>query len=208
MNSVLEQQLAWVRAVMAHLGDISANELAKRAGFNPSTLQRPMNAPDWKNALSGRTLAAIGKVANLKPMEYPTRPAGFGEAEAVPFVYDERSDTIEANVDRAVRELTRGRNGRDPWQIRSHALELSGILPGDIVIVDLNMQPKPKDIVCAQLYEWSHMKAETVFRVYDPPYLMTNSMRFGVQKPLLVDDNRVAIKGVVDVVLRRRQLAA
>jgi hypothetical protein len=207
MPTVKEQQQQWVQAVMAYLGVKSYNALAVQAGIDPSLIQKPFN-PNYKGKFGADTLSAIAKAANLRVMEYPNRPLGLAEAEAEPFQYEERSDAIEANVDRAVRELVKGRNGRDPWVIRGYALELSGILPGDVVIVDLNMQPRPKDVVCAQIYDWSSMKAETVFRVYDPPYLMTNSLRFGVQKPLLVDDRSVVIRGVVDVTLRRRQLAA
>lgn len=201
-----EEQLRWVRAVMAHLGNISANDLARRAGFAPSTLQRPLNDPDWPHALSSATMAKIAMLAGLKPLEYPAKTGapGFGEPEGVPFEFDTSADAIASNVDRAVRELVRGRNGRDAWVAQSHALELSGILPGDILIVDMNLQPRPKDIVCAQVYQWSHMKADTIFRIYEPPYLLTNSVRYGSQRPLLVNDEDVVIRGVVDGMIRRR----
>lgn len=202
MNSPKDDQLAWVRAVMAHLG-VTANELAKRAKIAPSTIQRPLNDPDWPNVLSGRTLSAIAEVIGVKPLEYPTRSgATFGEPEAVPFEFDQESDAIAANIDRAVRELCRGRSGRDPWVMRSSALEMSGILPGDILIVDMNLQPRPKDIVCAQIYQWPLMKAETVFRVYEPPYLLTNSG--STSKPIPVDNQDVVIRGVVDGLVRPR----
>lgn len=203
MPSVLEQQLAWVRAVMSYLG-VSANELARRAGVSPSTVQRPLSDPSWPHAMSAKTISAIATIAGVQPLEFPGRVGGVSEPEAVPFQYAANEDAIGSNVDRAVRELCRGRNGREPWVIRSHALELSGLLPGDIVIVDMNLQPQPKDIVCAQLYEWSQTKAETVFRLYEPPYLLTNSMRLGIQKPIPVDGQSVIIRGVVDGLFRRR----
>lgn len=207
-DDLKDEHLRWVRAVMAHMGDISANELARRAGFSPSTLQRPLNDSNWPHALSSATLAKIGKAAGLKPLEYPVRGGSFGEPEAEPFVYEACGDAISSNVDRAVRELVRGRNGRDPWVVQSHALELSGILPGDILIVDMNLQPRPKDIVCAQIYQWSHMRDETIFRVYEPPYLLTSSLRYGSQRPIVVNDEDVVIRGVVDGLFRRRQMAA
>ena len=197
-----ETQLAWVRAILAHLG-VSATELAKRAKIAPSTLQRPLNDPEWTNLLSGRTMAAIGEVAGLRPLEFPSRTRGMAEPEARPYVYDQARDAAD-NFDRSVRELCQGRVGRDPWVMKSYALELSGVLPGDVMIVDLNVQPAPDDIVCAQIYDWSGSKTETVFRLFDPPYLVTNSVRAGREKPMAVDNSSVVIKGVVTTILRNR----
>lgn len=202
MSDVLSEQVRWVRAVMAHLGGISANDLAKRAGFSASTLQRPLSDPDWPHALSGKTIAKIAAAAGLKPLEYPSR-GGFTEVEAEPFAFEE-TDAIGQNFDRAVRELTRGRNGRDAWTSRSSALEAIGIRSGDVMIVDQNLSAMPKDIVCAQVYDWPRMRAETVFRVYEPPFLLTASPS-GTSRPLMVDGDKVVIRGVVDAVLRRRQ---
>lgn len=206
MDTVKQEQIEWVRAVMAHLGVASANALAVMAGVNPANIQRPLS-PGYKGKFGVDTIAKIAAAANLRPMEFPGRPGGLSEAETVPFRYD-AIGALESNIDRAVREMCKGRNGRDPWVMRSHALEGSGILPGDILIVDMNLQAKPKDIVCAQVYQWAQHKAETVFRVYEPPYLLVNSPRYGTQRPLVVDDRDVMVRGVVDAVLRRRSGAA
>lgn len=203
MDPVKKEQIEWVRAVMSYLGVPSANQLAAMAGVNPANIQRPLSA-NYKGKFGAATIARIAAAANLRPMEFPSRPAGMDEPEAAPFVFETGQDAIDSNIDRAVRELTRGRNGRDPWVMRSYALEMSGILPGDVLIVDMNLQPKPKDIVCAQLFGRGGSGAETVFRVYEPPYLMANSMRYGIQKPVPVDGEDVVIQGVVDGMFRRR----
>lgn len=203
MDDVKREQIDWVKAVMAHMGLTSANALAVAAGVNPANVQKPLN-PNYKGKFGVDTIARIATAAGLRPMEFPDRAGGFSESEAQPFVYDEKADAIAANFDRAIRELTRGRAGRDAWVMRSFALEMSGILPGDVLIVDMNLQPRPKDVVCAQIYQWSAGKAETVFRVYEPPYLVMNSLRFGTTKPVPVDGQDVVIKGVVDGVMRRR----
>lgn len=207
MEPVKAQQVEWVKAVMSYLGVKSANALALLAGVNPANIQRPLS-PGYKGKFGPDTIHAIARAANLRPMQFPNRPAGLGEADAVPYVFAPNANAIDANFDRAVRELTMGRNGRDPWVMRSYALETSGIMPGDVLIVDLNLQAQPKDIVCAQLYQWSKMDAETVFRVYEPPYLLLNSARLGTARPIAVDGNDVVIRGVVDGVLRRMRSAA
>ncbi len=202
MSKSREEQSAWVRAVAAYLG-VSLTELARRARLAPSTLQRPLNDPHWNGLLSGKTMAAVAEVAGLRPYEYPARMRGMAEPDAQPFVYDERNDAAD-NVDRAVRELCRGRNGRDPWVMKSFALELAGVLPGTVMIVDLNVTPRPHDIVCAQIYDWSGTKTETVFRIFEPPFLVAHSVRTGPEKPVMVDNSTVIIKGVVTTVLRSR----
>lgn len=203
MMSSRETQLAWVKAILAHMG-VSATELARRAKIAPSTLQRPLNDPEWASMLSGRTMAAIAEVAGLQPLEFPNRVRGLAETETAPYDFTASRDASD-NFDRSVRELCQGRNGRDPWTMKSYALELSGVLPGDVLIVDMNLAPQPDDIVCAQIYDWSGQKAETVFRLYDPPYLVTNSVRAGREKPLTVDNSSVVIKGVVSTILRNRR---
>lgn len=202
MQNSRDTQLAWVRAILAHLG-VSATELARRAKIAPSTLQRPLNDPDWAGMLSGRTMSAIADIAGLRPLEFPVRGRGAAEPEATPYIYDQARDAAD-NFDRSVRELCQGRAGRDPWVMKSYALELSGVLPGDVMIVDLNIQPAPEDVVCAQIYDWAGSKSETVFRLFDPPYLVTNSVRAGREKPMAVDNSSVVIKGVVTTILRNR----
>lgn len=203
MTNSRETQLAWVRAVLAHLG-VSATELARRAKLAPSTLQRPLNDPEWDKMLSGRSMAAIAEVAGLRPLEFPNRVRGLAEAEATKYDFNLSSDASD-NFDRAVREMCQGRNGRDAWLMRGYALELSGVMPGDVLIVDMNIQPAQDDIVCAQIYDWSGTKTETVFRLFDPPYLVTHSVRAAREKPLAVDNSTVVIKGVVSTVMRNRR---
>ncbi len=201
MTSVKDEQVSWLRAVVAHTG-LTATQLARRAKLAPSTIHRPLNEPDFASLLSARSIAAIAETAGLKPMEFPARARGMSEADAVPYEYGESENAID-NFDRAVRALCAGRNGRDAWVMKSHALDASGVLPGDVLIMDMNRQAKAQDIVCAQIYDWSRRRAETVFRIYDAPYLVTHSVR-GMEKPVLVDNDNVAIKGVVENILRSR----
>lgn len=191
------EQLEWIRALCRHLG-ISASELARRARLRPSTLNRPLNDPDFTGMLSGRSIAAIAEAAGVRPLEFPGRPRGFSDNEAI--VFDHGNSDVRTS--RAVRELIAGRNGLDAWTVRTRALDREGIMPGDIMIVNLNRRPDAGDIVCAQVYDWAGQKAETVFRVYEPPFLLVHSASMPLQKPLMVDDENVVIRGSVDATLR------
>ena len=60
------------------------------------------------------------------------------------------------------------------------------------------------DVVCAQVYDWSTGRAETVFRIFEPPYLVSASSDPQFLRPLVVDDDKVHIKGVVIQTYRSR----
>jgi hypothetical protein len=86
----------------------------------------------------------------------------------------------------------------DLWEIRGRALDLAGLLPGDVVAVDLGRSElKTGDVVCAQIYDWQKGSATTVFRIYEPPYLVALSTDPQHRKPVLVDGDRVLLKGRV-----------
>lgn len=186
---------------MAHTG-LSATALARKAQLAPSTLQKPLNEPGHTGMISGRSIAKIAEVAGVRPMEYPARRPGMAEPEATPYEPPLNRSAAD-HTEQAIAELRAGRNGRDPFVMHGYTLELAGILPGDIMIVDLNKQAKAGDIVCAQIYDWAQNRAETVMRVFDPPFLVVRSMRDAHQKPLMVDHDRVVIKGVVISTLRQ-----
>jgi hypothetical protein len=196
MDSMRDRQRTWLKDVLAHRG-WNATEWARRARLAPSTLNRFLNDPDYEHELSKKTLRALGEAAGLEPYQIPgvKRPSGFSEPDAQALF--ESGTSGDAVVDEAVRVLLQGRNGIDPWIMRSRALEFAGYLPGDVLIVDLNERPKAEDAVCAQVYDWTTGKAETVMRLYTPPYLVAMSSETRFLKPFVVDDDVVVIKGVI-----------
>jgi transcriptional regulator with XRE-family HTH domain len=200
-----EETKTWVKAVLTHLR-VKPTELARRIGKAPSTINRFLNDPGAEHNLSDETIFAIAEVSGLSPLEYPSSPRrapGFYEPEAQAF--DAGSGSGDTLVDDAVRNLVHGRNAVDPWILRSRAVETVGYLPGDILIVDMNERPRPRDLVCAQVFDWAGGKAETVFRLYEPPYLIAATGDARLLKPFVVDDDVVIIRGVVISSLRPRR---
>ncbi len=189
----------WLARVCQVTG-LQPTKLAKAAGLAPSTLTRPLAEGD--NGVSTLHAATIEKLVTFSGLTPPgsaggeRRPLrGFRE-DAAPF--DAKSHDSLAD---AVRALTAGRNGVDPWTIKSRALELAGYLPGDVVLVDLNAVPAPGDAVCAQVYDWRAMQAETVMRIFRrvAPFeiLLARSLDPAFDEPLIVDGERVIVKGVL-----------
>ena len=132
-----------------------ATALAAKARLAQPTITTFLNKAGVAHALSARTVAAIESATGMRYGPNP-RPAGFRESEATPL----DPAGMGADLD-FVAAATAGQPGVDPWALRSRALETAGVLAGDILIVDLNAQPRGGDIVCAQIYDWARSRAET-----------------------------------------------
>jgi transcriptional regulator with XRE-family HTH domain len=203
MDLTRERVKLWLEAVLAQTGDTPTG-IARRASIAQSTVTRFLNDPDGP-MLTLRTISKIAHATGIAPEGFSAplpdlQPSGPAEAEATPFAAGGPGESGELAA--AVRALTVGRNAADAWRLRTHALAYAGYLPGDIVIVDLGLIPSSGDVVCAQHYAWSSGTAETIFRLYEPPYLVTASSDPALRRPLVVDSERVVIKGVVTAMLR------
>ncbi|MFZ1965018.1 MAG: hypothetical protein WAU78_16410 [Roseiarcus sp.] len=73
------------------------------------------------------------------------------------------------------------------------------------MIVDLNAEPLPGDVVCAQLYNWARSDAQTMFRLWEPPYLMPSTLDPALRRIFVVDNDTTMIRGVVIATVRPRQ---
>lgn len=195
-----DEQRAWLAKVL-ELSGLAPTALAQKAGLAPTTLTRFLNNPEHATALSARTVSAVEKSTGLRFGEQ-ARPATLRESEAEPFRVD--SDLLSEMV----RAAAAGANGIDPWRLRSRALEAAGYLPNDILIVNLNARPETGDVVCAQIYDWTRGRADTVFRVFEPPSLVSATLDPALRRPFFVDNESVVIRGVVVASVRPRQARA
>lgn len=213
MSTMRDAQIAWVKAVAAHKGwTLSKWARRTRVGdgestLAASTLTRFVNDPDATHELHDKTIVALAESAGLEPMVMPgsRRPSNLAEPDATPYTANSIADDY---VREQVEGFKRRGNAFSPMVMKSRALEHAGYLPGDVLIVDLNAKPQPDDVVCAQVYDWSGDRAETVMRIFQPPYLVAASSDSRVLKPLVVDDEAVIIKGVVVHSMRPRRVAA
>ncbi len=190
-----EQHREYLQRVIAHTGK-PATRIAKEIGIAASTLTRLLNASEGSTAtLHARTIRKLQEYSGVSLFaggDALPGPRGLAE-DAVPF--DAKS--ADPAVSAAIKALIGGRQAADPWTIRTRALERIGFLPGDIVIVDLGRRPEAGDAVCAQVYDWGRSDAETIMRLYEPPYLVAASLDEQLRRPLVVDNERVIIKGVL-----------
>jgi hypothetical protein len=192
-----QQHREFLRRVVAHVGK-PATRIAKEIGVAASTLTRLLNAPESSTTtLHARTIRKLQEYSGIAPFggdDAFSPPGGRGLAEdAVPF----DAKGVDPVVTAAIKVLIGTRQAADPWTIRTRSLDRIGFLPGDIVIVDLGRRPEAGDVVCAQVYDWGRSDAETVMRLYEPPFLIAASLDERLRRPLVVDNARVIIKGVV-----------
>ena len=134
-------------------------------------------------------------------MEDLVRRSGLSESDLVE--YRPRSSNGAIPPQDLAQRLYPGHNNASVWRITGRALEMAGYLPGDLVVVDLDRKAARGDAVCAQIYDLDNDTAQTVLRLFEPPYLVAASSRAEFRKPDLVDDERVKIMGVVVASVRQ-----
>ena len=196
MTDLRDQQLAWLENILTSSG-LTLTDVARRARLNPSTLTRFRAKDDSGHTLTARTVQKIEEATGVPAYEHRARPrlvAAFNEAEAMPFEFD---DNVQDLLIEALRSMVARSNNVDLWVLKSGALSAVGYDEGDVIIVDRNAEPRPGDAVCAQRYDWRRGTAETVFRVFRKPYLLSAAARGEPAMPEVLDDENVVIRGVV-----------
>ncbi len=84
-------------------------------------------------------------------------------------------------------------------EARDDSMNLSGILPGDIVISELDRACKRGQIVVAQHYQGRG--AKTILRLYEPPFLMPHSTTASF-KPIHLDKEEARVISPVVKLIR------
>lgn len=202
VENIRRQQLDWLDFVLRAKGWKVA-ELSRRTKVNASTFAKFRNDPENKARLEPSTIMLIEEAAGIKAYENSVhgKPRGLAESESSRY----EAEPLEV-VDGAVKAMQSDRNGIDPWVLRSRCLEAAGYLPGDVLMVDLNARPQAGDIVCAQVYDRAG-QADTVFRILEDPFLVASTLDRTLVKPLLIDNDRVVVRGVVVASFRERRAA-
>lgn len=199
-NDLRQAQCEWLDAARAH-ANISLAEIARRAGVNNTTLSRFRNRADHVGLLNTLTLRAVADATG-----FPLTDEVLGESELSPQFREVEAVPYHASDDAplaaAVEAFIGARNHIVPWVLKTRALEYEGYRPGDIVLVDLNGAPRRGKAVCAQIYDFDAGKAEIVFRLYEPPFLIAAGPDEALRRPRLIDDTSVAVKGTIELSFR------
>jgi transcriptional regulator with XRE-family HTH domain len=126
---------------------------------------------------------------------------GFAE-EAEPFVPD--AGSFESRIPL--------KEAQSWYRIRDSRLDEIGIMPGDIVVIDIGKSAMAEvtigDVVIANLYSADGRSAETIVRQWIPPRLLITNSRSSNLMPLNLEQNNVSLLGVVVWPRRAQKQAA
>jgi len=124
-------------------------------------------------------------------------PKGLSE-DAVPYWYGETAGAPDKPAkDSIIDALYPGRTNADIWSVETSAMNMEGVLPGDLIITDLGLSAKDGDMVLAQQTDQRTGKTQTLLRRYAPPFLLARSTDCRFDKPIIVDEAEVIILAVV-----------
>lgn len=193
----------WFRAQQRKVG-VTADDIAKEAGRTRSAVshiymgRQPMNL-EWAKVFAkvlGQPLDEVLRRAGVADGQAAQALApGFAESDAAVWIPKQG----EGRKVQSVADAFGARPGVDIWQVRTHAMALQGLLPGDYMLVDTHAADSARagDIVVAQVYDNARSKAATILRRFEPPVLVAASADPEEQRIYIVDGNNVAIRGKV-----------
>ena len=189
----------WLQSIMADQR-LSAIQLAKKAGVSPTTIYRALDV-DGVFMPTTKTLEKIATKIGRPPPSL-TEHVGLEVHHIKPM-----SSGIEAMDLRNLQILTSFENSGLVFRVTDRTLELEGYLPGDIVIIDKNVAPKPGDIVAAEVPA-GREAAGTILRLFEPPYLMARAHDRQLEPLPILMDRSVNILGTATRLLREMRKAS
>lgn len=197
-EAIRHAQRQWLETAVRARGE-SASQIAKAAGVSDTTVTRFLNNPNYQGLLNPLTVQRISEYTGIAGpgAEEGAQPMRSFREEAMPF----RAEAGDKHAD-AVTALIGSRTHAYAMVMKSTALELAGVRPGDIMIIDPLVPPADGDVVCAQLEEG--MGAMTVFRIFQMPNIVGASFDPRAVRPETINGTTRRIIGVMTDLVRRR----
>ncbi len=188
----------WIAQLMAE-HNVTASELARRAGLAESTLTRLMSDTGSGNLPREGTIAKIERAFNTRrPVIQTTNiPAG---ARGV--IQDPRVSTKEiAGILSAA--AANDLSALEAYMVADRALDLKGYMPGDVLLIDTEKRPENGDIVAVSFGSPTQSTGRVSLRIYDTLFLISHSTDDSLRRPILNEPGRVQLVGVVQMAVRR-----
>jgi SOS-response transcriptional repressor LexA len=189
------------------LAGVTADQIADRIGRARSNVShiyagKQKMSLEWAKAFAETLNVPLSDVlehAGITSAETAKKVTpGFSEGDAAAWAPSE-DDKRQAPT---IADALGARPGVDIWRVKTNAMALQGLLPGDYMLVDTYQAERAKtgDVVIAQIYDNAKNRATTVLRRLELPVLVAASME--------PDDHRVHVVDGVNVVVRGKIVAS
>lgn len=190
----------WLRSLPTVLG-MPLSQIAKETKIASSTLYRPLK--EGEHGVSTLHANTIAKIVEHTGAPFPAenglrsvgrRPPRGTAQDAVPYSVEPGDE-----VDLALKAFSHKEVVLAPYTLRTRAVELAGAMPGDVLLLNKATTPTPGDLVMADVRGFRSTD-ECLVRVFERAapvdLLVTRSLDPGLQAPLVVDGERVVLRGV------------
>ncbi|MGS4947405.1 helix-turn-helix transcriptional regulator [Meridianimarinicoccus sp. RP-17] len=184
---------------------VTTADIAKRLGRDRSVVShiytgRQRMSLEWAKAFAETLEVPLDEVLKRagaldEPRARELQP-GFSDSDAAVW----RGQETERRKAQSVTEaLGLDRPGIDIWQVKSLAMSLQGLLPGDMMAVDQHAAEHVRagDTVIAQRYDHTLGVAVTLLRRFEPPVLVAASVAADDRRVHVVDGNNIVIRGKI-----------
>lgn len=183
---------AWIEEIIERR-KLTPEMIAEAAGVHVSTIYR---------AKKGNHSPSLGTISRVCVALGEEAPSGFGGVTAPRPVGLQEDAAPWTGAAPALLPLENPNHSI--WIVRSRALELAGVMPGDLARLDQSARARPGDLVVAQIYDFDSNTALTRLRYFDGFSLVTRTMDPSLtERALPVDGERVVVMGRIDRVLRK-----
>ncbi|MEX0306049.1 MAG: hypothetical protein AB3N12_01570 [Ruegeria sp.] len=187
------------------IAGVTAEDIANKLGRDRSVVSRIYVGRQSMSADQARVFAEVLDVPLSEVMERAgilnreeaqmVNP-GFSDGDAALFT---PKGADQPNQDTKAAAFGGEKPGIDVWRIKTRAMQLSGYMPGDCILVDSNQSEicRTGDIVLAQQYNHQTGTATTILRRYEPPVLVAASPDPEDERVKIVDGDNIVIRGKV-----------
>lgn len=195
----------WFKAQQKKAG-VTADEIGRELGRDRSVVSRIYTGRQRMSADQAKVFAKVlniplsdvlKRAGILDDQDAVTISPGYAESDVTPL--NQRWTSKAAEGEAFVRLLGAEREGTAMWMVKSRAMSLGGLLPGDQLIADKNSSSRARsgDTVIAEKYDHRAGSSVLLLRRFEPPVLVSASDNPEDQRVHVVDDNIVTIKSVV-----------
>lgn len=196
-----------MKAVGAKSADIARIAQRDRTAVSHILTGRQLMNLHWAEAFAEALNTDVGTILERAGVTSPQvaqqlRP-GFADSDAAPWVAPKATPMAPAPPSAtrvaALAQALGQRAGVDIWQVRSRAMALEGMLPGDYMLVDTLVAERTRagDVVVAQIYDNTNGTATTVLRRHEPPVLVAASPDPEDRRVHVIDGTNVVVRGRV-----------